>query len=105
VAGVILKNAAFLYIILTFDGRRLFRAISKYSSVDEFAEVIYGFTDTLHVFRKITGRKGKNGCSIEGLVNSQNINTCGAHNAILAKLLRKFKITNQMLLVNAKLFS
>jgi hypothetical protein len=47
---------------LTFDGPRLFRAIFN---VDEFAEVIYSFTDMLHVFRKITGRRGKNGCSIQ----------------------------------------
>jgi hypothetical protein len=67
---------------LTFDGPRLFRAISKYSFADEFAEVTCGFTDSLHVFRKIAGRKGKNGFSVKGLANSKNINTNGAHNAI-----------------------
>jgi hypothetical protein len=37
---------------LTFDGSRIFRAISKYSFIDEFAELTHGFTDMLHVFRK-----------------------------------------------------
>jgi hypothetical protein len=43
---------------------------------------MYGFTDTLYVFRKITGRKGKNGCSLKGLTNSNNVNNYRAHNAI-----------------------
>jgi hypothetical protein len=45
----------------------------------------------LHVFRKNTSRKVKNGCLRKGLANS-NINANGAHNAIydctiLAKVL------------------
>jgi hypothetical protein len=60
--------------------------------------------------KKIAGSKGKNGCSINELANSKNMNTNGEHNAIydceiLAKLLRKFKRTNQMLLATDELFS
>jgi hypothetical protein len=43
------------------------------------------------------------------LANSKNINANGAHDAIydceiLTKLLRKFKIMNQILLANTKIF-
>jgi hypothetical protein len=60
------------------------------------------------VFRKITRRKGKNGCSIKRLAISKNISASGAHNAIydceiLEKLVRQFKITNRMLLESAML--
>jgi hypothetical protein len=39
---------------VAFDGPRLFRVIFKYSFVDEVAEVICDFTDTLHVYREKT---------------------------------------------------
>lgn len=95
---------------LTFDGPRLYRAITKNNLVSDFSMWIHGFIDTLPVIRTITGRKGKSSCTLSGLADALNIQKIGAHNAIndcaiLHKILKKLEISNTTLLESATLFS
>lgn len=95
---------------LAFDGPRLFRAITKNNLISNFSTLIHGFIDTLSIIRKVTGRKGKDSCTLSGLADALNIQKIGAHNAvnecaILYKILKKLEISNSTLLESATLLS
>ncbi|XP_018314208.1 uncharacterized protein [Mycetomoellerius zeteki] len=80
---------------LSFDGPRIYDAITSCSLQSDFSEVVHGFIDTLYVIRKHTGRKGKGECTITGLAEWLNVSSANTHNAIydveiLHKILKKY---------------
>lgn len=91
---------------LQFDGPRLIKAISKHSLNDEFKKMILGFADTLSIIRKTTNRKAS---SISALCKDLNVCNIGAHDtvmvcAMLSLILRKLKISDEIILDNLTLF-
>lgn len=95
---------------LSFDGPKLYNTIKFCNLQTDFSEIIHSFIDTLSVIRKHTSRKGKDECTIIGLVNWLNLSSTGVHNAIydvdiLDKILRQCKISEDKLIDSATSFA
>ena len=96
----------------SFDQRFLIRNIMKYSLITEFSSVIYGFCDTLKLFRvKFPHTKGKGMMTLSKLsqdllpfeVESENFHEA-TYNVIIFKKLGKENFTNEMMFASAKSF-
>ena len=97
----------------SFDERFLIRDIMKYSLVSEFSQVVYGFCDTLKLFRvKYPDRKGKGMLTLSKLsqdllnfeVESENFHEA-TYDVIILQKLGNENFTNTLMLENAKKFN
>ncbi|XP_043471058.1 uncharacterized protein LOC122504185 [Leptopilina heterotoma] len=86
-----------------FDYPRLMRAIKNVGMSEHFRSVVDGFSDTLPIIRKRTGKKGKGKNKLEVLAEDLQLKTEGAHNALidvilLQQVLEKLQISNEKIL-------
>ena len=86
-----------------FDQSRLMRSIEQLFMMEQFESIIEGFSDTLPIIRKCTGRKGKGSNKLGSIADDLQISTDQAHNAIydvemLDQVLCKLNITSQQLI-------
>ncbi|CAH0548036.1 unnamed protein product [Brassicogethes aeneus] len=93
---------------VNFDSTRLINALLKTGQIEEFSKIIFGFVDTLPLFRNMLNRQ--NNCSLGFLAKEANIKACGAHDAladvlILQKLIKHHQISDEQLLSQVSQFN
>ncbi|XP_043468802.1 uncharacterized protein LOC122502708 [Leptopilina heterotoma] len=85
-----------------FDYPRLMLAIAKVFMSKHFGSIVAGFSDSLPLIARSTGKKGKGQNKLENLAKDFDINTDEAHNAIcdvqmLEQVLIKLKISDKQI--------
>lgn len=78
------------------------QAVKSVNMTQHFKSVVEGFSDTLPIIAKCSGRNEKGQNILETISNDLRINTQGAHNAVadvvmLEQVLFKLKISNKKL--------
>lgn len=84
----------------TFDRPRLIEAINKSLLTQHFRAVIFGFSDSLSIIKKVTKLTGKGENKLEKLAETLKISTSNAHNAandvaMLEQVIMKLDIPNE----------
>lgn len=89
----------------TFDRPRLIEAIKRSLLIQHFAAVIFGFSDSLPIIKKITKLTGKGENKLEKLAENLEISTSNAHNAtddvaMLEQVIMKLGISDETFFEN-----